>query len=221
MGPGRGATRKSKPPARDCESYFLANFMSRLNPDTQLRLLGYSFGGRIVSGALHLAGGGTLGRFQLADANSRPPNSVRVVLLAAAMDNYWWLPGRYHGECFSQVDRLLLLYNSCDPVLRFYPRLDRGRGARRWATAVFAGRAAWAKTRSVWSKRTSAAGSAKPTTRTPISLRKRTCVPCERSCWRRSTDDVPERRGTRAPPRFANYAYVPRRPRQAACAACR
>ena len=59
-----------------------------------------------------------------------PANSVRVVLLAAAMDNHWWLPGRYHGECFSQVDRLLLLYNSCDPVLRFYPRLDRRRGAQ-------------------------------------------------------------------------------------------
>ena len=104
--------------------------MSRLNPDTSLRLLGYSFGGRIVSGALHLTGGGTLGPFQLADANSRPPYSLRVVLLAPAMDNHWWLPGRYHGECFSQVDRLLLLYNSCDPVLRFYPRLDRGRGAQ-------------------------------------------------------------------------------------------
>jgi hypothetical protein len=112
-----------------CESYYLADFMSRLNPDTSLRLLGYSFGGRIVSGALHLTGGGTLGPFQLADANSRPPNSLRVVLLAPAMDNHWWLPGRYHGDCFSQVDQLLLLYNSCDPVLRFYSRLDRGRGA--------------------------------------------------------------------------------------------
>jgi hypothetical protein len=112
----------------DCESYLLASFMSRLNPETQLRLLGYSFGARIVSGALHLTGGGTLGRFHLADANPRPANSIRVALLAAAMDNHWWLPGRYHSECFTQVDRLLLLYNSCDPVLRFYPRLDRRRG---------------------------------------------------------------------------------------------
>jgi hypothetical protein len=114
----------------DCESYFLAGFMSRLKPDTQLRLLGYSFGARIVSGSLHLAGGGTLGRFHLADANLRPANSVRVALLAAAMDNHWWLPGHYHDECFSQVDRMLLLYNSCDPVLRFYPRLDRRQGAQ-------------------------------------------------------------------------------------------
>ena len=129
-----------------CESYYLASFLSRLNPDTQLSLLGYSFGARIVSGALHLAGGGTLGWLHLAEANSRPAHSVRVALLAAAMDNHWWLPGHYHGECFSQVDRLLLLYNSCDPVLRFYPRLDRRRGPRRWATPVSAGRAAWART---------------------------------------------------------------------------
>lgn len=114
----------------DGESYLLASFMSRLNPDTQLRLLGYSFGGRIVSGALHLTGGGTLGRFHSADPNPRPVNSIRAVLLAPAMNNYWWLPDSYHGECFSQVDRLLLLYNSCDPLLRFYPRLGNGRRAQ-------------------------------------------------------------------------------------------
>lgn len=114
----------------DCESYFLANFMSRLNPQTPLSLLGYSFGARIVSGALHLSGGGTLGRFRLVEANPRPANSVRVAVLAAGMDNRWWLPGRYHGECFSQVDRMLLLYNSCDPILRLYSRFDRRPGAQ-------------------------------------------------------------------------------------------
>lgn len=114
----------------DCESYFLANFMSKLNPQTKLRLLGYSFGGRIVSGALQLSGGGTLGRFHLDEANPRPANSVRAVLLAAAMHDHWWLPGSYHGEAFSQVDRLLLLYNSCDPLLRLYSRLNPRRGSQ-------------------------------------------------------------------------------------------
>lgn len=108
-----------------CESFYLAQFLARLNPDTQLGLLGYSFGARIVSGALHLTDGGTLGCLQLPEANPRPAHSVRVAMLAGAMNNNWWLPGHCHGRAWSAVDRLCLMYNTCDPVLRFYPRLDR------------------------------------------------------------------------------------------------
>jgi hypothetical protein len=123
-GPRPRRDAQTKAARTDCESYFLAKFLNGLETDTQLRLLGYSFGARIVSGALHLAGGGTLGRYQLTELKPRPANSVRVVLQAAAMNNQWWLPGGYHDQSFSQVERLLLLYNPCDPVLRRYPRLD-------------------------------------------------------------------------------------------------
>ena len=107
------------------ESYYLACFLSRLNPDTPLGLLGYSFGTRIISGALHLAEGGALGSLKLTEASVRPAHTVRVAMLAAAMDNHWWLSGHYHGQAWSAVERLCLQYNTCDPVLRFYPRLDR------------------------------------------------------------------------------------------------
>jgi len=111
------------------ESYLLASFIARMAPDAPLALLGYSFGGRIVSGALHLTAGGTLGRYQLVDETPRPEHSIRAALLAPGMDNSWWLPGAYHGKCFAQVDRLLLLYNTRDPVLRLYSRLGPGRNA--------------------------------------------------------------------------------------------
>jgi hypothetical protein len=113
-----------------CQSYYLAHFLTRLNPDTQLSLLGYSFGVRIISGALHLADGGALGCLKLTEAGVRPAHSVRVALLAGGMNNDWWLPGHYHDQAWSAVDRLCLLYNTCDPVLRFYPRLDRRSGAQ-------------------------------------------------------------------------------------------
>lgn len=122
----------------DCESLLLASFLTQLDSQTPISLLGYSFGARIVSGALHLAAGGRLGRYQLADADHRPTNSMRVVLYAAAMDNHWWLPGRYHGQSFSQVDRLLLLYNTCDPVLRLYPKMDRHSSAQALGFTGFA-----------------------------------------------------------------------------------
>ncbi len=113
-----------------CESFFLASFIAQLDSDTPLSLLGYSFGGRIVSGALHLTAGGTLGRYELEDDTPRLPHSIRAALLAPGMDNHWWLPGAYHGECFAQVDRLLLLYNPRDPILRLYPRVEPGRSAQ-------------------------------------------------------------------------------------------
>lgn len=128
-GPRPRRDAQAKASRTDCESYLLAQFLNGLEADTPLRLLGYSFGARIVSGALHLTGGGTLGRLHLAEVRPRPANSVRVVLHAAAMHNHWWLPGGYHDQCFSQVERLLLLYSTCDPVLRFYPRLDPRRPA--------------------------------------------------------------------------------------------
>lgn len=107
------------------ESFYLASFLSQLKPDTPLSLLGFSFGTRIISGALHLAEGGSLRSLDLAEASARPAHTVRVAMLAAAMDNDSWLSGHGHGQAWSAVERLCLQYNTCDPVLRFYPRLDR------------------------------------------------------------------------------------------------
>ena len=45
---------------------------------------------------------------------------MRAVLMAAAVDNDWLLPGHQHGLALTQVDRLLLLNNPCDNVLKRY-----------------------------------------------------------------------------------------------------
>jgi hypothetical protein len=42
----------------------------------------------------------------------------------AAGENYNWLaPGHRHGNAIQATDAMLNLYNCCDPVLRFYPRV--------------------------------------------------------------------------------------------------
>ena len=43
-----------------------------------------------------------------------------VVLIAAAADNDWLLPGHANGTGAKVVNRMLLVRNSCDKVLRFY-----------------------------------------------------------------------------------------------------
>jgi len=49
--------------------------------------------------------------------------AARAVFWAGATNYDWLVPGRRHGEAMHAVDRLLNLYNCCDPVLRFYPRV--------------------------------------------------------------------------------------------------
>jgi hypothetical protein len=108
----------------DTESYYLAWFLSRVGPGVPISLLGFSYGTRVVSGALHLLGGGEIAGRILPAGHERTRLPMRVVLLSAAMPNYWLSPGRRYDHALSQVDHLLLLYNSRDQALRFYWCLD-------------------------------------------------------------------------------------------------
>ena len=105
----------------EAHGYYLALLARQMNSDVPLTLVGYSFGARLVTSSLHLMGGGRIGRLQFDSPNARRP--LHAVLLAAALDNDWLVPGRRHGQALSQVDDLLILMNSCDPVLKFYPLL--------------------------------------------------------------------------------------------------
>jgi hypothetical protein len=123
----RGLRRdvQTKAARSDADAYYLALFLARLEPGTRVGLLGYSFGARIVSGALHLSGGGSLCGRSLPDSERPTELQVRVAMVAAAMHNHWWLPGHFHGRCLSQVERMLLLVNRRVPALHFYPMMER------------------------------------------------------------------------------------------------
>ncbi len=97
----------------------LAQWLEDTAPGQSVSLIGTSFGARIVGGALHLLGGGKLGAFEL------PPRTAalrpaRVVLISPAIDDDWLLPDRRFGLALSQVDRMLLLNNSVDPMMKRY-----------------------------------------------------------------------------------------------------
>jgi hypothetical protein len=109
----------------DLDAYYLALFLTQVSPDEPTGLLGFSFGARIITGSLHLLGGGTLCGWQVPQTNPRPEHSLRVVLLAAAEHDYWLRPDATHGRCWSQVDQLLLQFNPCDRVLSLYPLIER------------------------------------------------------------------------------------------------
>lgn len=108
----------------DLEGSVFGWFLSKLNPDTPVGLIGYSYGARIISGGLHLLGGGILNGHTLPQFPKKPLRSVRAVYLAAAMDNEWLCSGSYHAQSLSQVDQLLIAYNYCDPALKRFRFID-------------------------------------------------------------------------------------------------
>lgn len=123
----------------DADAYFLAQFLESLHPSEAVTLVGYSFGARIITGTLHLlSGGGLNGRVVAAlPSNERAPR--RAVLVAAAIDDDWLLPGHRHGLALSAVERMVVFVNRRDRVLRWYRLLDGGAtalGARGMPTAA-------------------------------------------------------------------------------------
>lgn len=109
----------------DPAALHLASVLAHVRSDMQLTLVGYSYGSRVIGGALHLLAGGTLrGHALPARVNLRP---ARVLLIAAAVDSDWLLPGRPHGMALHLVERMVLINNSCDPAMRFYHLSSRWR----------------------------------------------------------------------------------------------
>jgi hypothetical protein len=103
-----------------------------MKPETPVSLIGYSFGARIITGGLHLLGGGTLADRRLpelssADAGQKRSGPIRAVLIAAALDCFALAPGQENGNATSQVEEMLVTRNGCDDALRWYPLLY-GRG---------------------------------------------------------------------------------------------
>ena len=121
------------------DSYYFSRFLTMLNPNQRLEIVGYSFGARITTGALHLLAGSPLGGRHLADQFATSTDlthpRLRSVLLAAAIDSDWLIPGHWHGSAMGSVERLVSTVNPKDLILNLYPRLEK-RGANEAAGAV-------------------------------------------------------------------------------------
>lgn len=131
---------RTKAARTEAESFFLAHLLAEMPAATRVSLSGHSFGARIICGAAHLLTGDSLWGYRL-DRPVQEPRRLRAILTAAAMHNYWLSEGCHHGEALTQFERILVLYNSSDPALRFYRHIEkRSRPAALGYTgAVFCG----------------------------------------------------------------------------------
>lgn len=125
----RGGPRKDalvKAARSDTQSFYLAAWLERLPASTPVTLIGYSFGARVIGGALQLSEGGPLlGRTLPAITEQQDRRLLRVMLVAAALDCEWLLPGNRNGLAPQAVEKMFITKNCCDHVLRFYPRMRR------------------------------------------------------------------------------------------------
>jgi hypothetical protein len=102
--------------------------IDQMPAEAHVSLIGFSFGARIVTGGLHVLGGGSLGRgMKLAEPAhpDRPP--VDVVLIAAALHCHWLGDGQYHGRAMTRVEKMFLLNNCSDIALKYYRFSTPGR----------------------------------------------------------------------------------------------
>jgi hypothetical protein len=115
---------REKAQRAELEGYWVAQLIAKLPKDYRVNLVAYSFGSRIATSAAHYLAGG-----QRCDCPSTAsPDSPRLtaVLMAAAVDADWLSDCQPHGLALSRFERVLLLNNSADPVLRrFYKALSR------------------------------------------------------------------------------------------------
>lgn len=99
----------------------LAWLLDQMPAETPISLVGFSFGARIITGGLHVLGGGHvcngLGLEERAHPDRAPMN---VVLIAAATHAHWLGKGQRHGLAMTQVDRMFLLNNCDDIALNYY-----------------------------------------------------------------------------------------------------
>jgi hypothetical protein len=90
-------------------------------------LIGFSFGSRVITGGLHALAGGKL-------AGRRLPGSAitdarfDAGLLAPAIESDWMARCGYHSKATQNLDKLVVMYNQRDPVLKRYWLLERVRG---------------------------------------------------------------------------------------------
>lgn len=104
----------------ELQGRYLAEFVDLLPDASPVSLIGHSYGSRLISSTLHLLGGGTIDHVMQEAPCPECERSVRAILMAAAVDCDWLLPGRRHGSALLAAERVVVLKNDRDPILKRY-----------------------------------------------------------------------------------------------------
>lgn len=127
-------SERGKKPLRDVyensesaedQSLYLAWILRELRDHPRVSLLGFSFGARGVTGALHLDAGGSIPGLKSLSCPPAREFPYHLGLVAPAIDKNWIEPNGRHGLAISNIEAFVNMYNSRDPVLRRFRFIDR------------------------------------------------------------------------------------------------
>lgn len=104
----------------DSEAWYLAQLLARWDEKAPLSLVGYSYGGRVVTGTLHLLAGGSWNGRPLTPPPPAEGRPIRAALIAPAVHYDWIAPQAQLGRAIEITDALLIFFNPCDPALKRY-----------------------------------------------------------------------------------------------------
>ncbi|MFM8217828.1 MAG: hypothetical protein ACKOJF_02785, partial [Planctomycetaceae bacterium] len=99
---------------------YLANLLGHFPPEQPVCLVGHSHGARCAVATLHALGGGAVEDGTRLAPGLAPPQRMRSVLLAAAIDHHWLNPGARYGRALYPVEKILVVHNQADAWLRVY-----------------------------------------------------------------------------------------------------
>lgn len=99
----------------DRQASYIVWFLRELKPNSLVTVAGFSFGARLASMALE-----EMATIYGTETGIR----LRAILMAAAFDSTWLLPGRRLEHALHLAERCDILYNPRDDKLRFYPFID-------------------------------------------------------------------------------------------------
>jgi hypothetical protein len=115
--------------AAEDQSLYLAWILRQIRSQSRVSVLGFSFGARCATAALHLDAGGSIPGlrfgFDPSETNQMQRMPYHLGLIAPAIDKKWLLPNGRYGEATSNINGFVNMYNSRDPVLRRYKFIDR------------------------------------------------------------------------------------------------
>jgi hypothetical protein len=94
--------------------------LDQMPAESQISLIGFSFGARVVTAGLHVLGGGDLGCGLQLENRNNTQLAVNVVLVAAGVHAHWLGEGQHHGLAMTQVNRMFMLNNCADIAMRYY-----------------------------------------------------------------------------------------------------
>ena len=123
-----GKDVREKARRTDGQAFLLADLLRQHAATTApTTLIGFSFGGRVITGALHALAGGAI-RGVVPPGQPLRGAGFSVGLIAPAIEQNWLAGNGYHRLATKNMDQLTVLYNQRDIVLKRYWLIDRVRG---------------------------------------------------------------------------------------------